>query len=196
MALELKILGKCDINSKGAVSGEYPAWYFDAQVEEIQKSIHNLSIQLEHGGIPANAIAVTKNELRQKKERLAEIDASRPKLKGGQIDAVRAVRDELGKEISDSMFSYTDMQKGIASPREEANRMTQPIISVPVNARGMAEQMGMRVKGGKVSRDDATRLWKISGKMLGEATHPEALRKDNNYGRYQQGRSLDELARE
>ena len=70
--------------------------------------------------------------------------------------------------------------------------MKQPLINIRGNIEA-AEAMGVKVADGKVSRDGATKMWKVAGKLLGEATNGEALRRDKITGVYHSEMRLQDM---
>ncbi len=57
----------------------------------------------------------------------------------------------------------------------------------------MLMEMGIKPVNGKISRNQASTAWKICGRLLGEQTNTEALRRDSYGGTYHSGRKLEEL---
>jgi len=53
--------------------------------------------------------------------------------------------------------------------------------------------MGITAQGGKISRNQASRAYKIIGKVLGENTNVEKLRRDRKTGTYSIARTLQEM---
>lgn len=176
----------------GPVSSAYPAWYFDAHLEEMKEEIDRKKRDLARGVIPPSEIEYAKEELRKQEDRYREILASKPKLSGKEKDDLYKVYKELQDQIIDSMPTYTEMMKGHADPHEEARRMTTPIISVGRHSE-LFEALNIRVEGNKVTRNAASRAFKIIGKVLGERTNIEALRRDIAYGRYKPDVPLEDL---
>ena len=103
-----------------------------------------------------------------------KISSSRPKLKGKDKDDIAKGYKELGGQIAESMFTLSDMKRGTASAHEEARRMVKPIISVDPK---LAASCGVNTKDGMVSRNDASKIYKIMGKLIGDNTNIEVLRK-------------------
>jgi len=106
-----------------------------------------------------------------------------PKLSDGEKDRLaRIYKEELSPQISASLFTRTDMMKGMANPHEEAKRMVQPCIKLSGEAVQFADLCKVEVKNGNmVSRNNAAKMFKLIGKLLGMPTNIEVLRKDT-YG--------------
>jgi hypothetical protein len=68
------------------------------------------------------------------------------------------------------MFTASDMMRGTADAHVEAERMVKPCVKIQSEYEaGLAKACGMNIENGKVSRNDAARIWKIQGKLLGES---------------------------
>ena len=168
--------GEVDYNQHGRLANALPAWYFTRKEEEMKEQAAHIRYQLENDLIPYSEKNVHKERLKQLEGRLEKIKMSKPELSGKQKDEIAQYREELGKKISDSMFTYDDMHRGVADAHEEARRMTNPIIPVKAD---FIKSFGLKAKDGKVSRNDAIRAWKILGRSLGpdEQTNAEVLRR-------------------
>jgi hypothetical protein len=134
-------------------------------------------------------------ELEREQERLKEIKGAHVNLSGKEKDEAKRIYDDMAGQISDSMFTSYEVDKGLADPHEEARRMKEPIIKVESHHKGLMENLNVNVVGGKISRDDATRVYKIFGKCLGENTNAERLRREGRHPSYQGDVSMDELNR-
>ena len=175
----------------GAITSEYPAFYFYTHYEELQESTDKQQRQVDLGLVPASELPRIKAELKRNNDRLAEIQEANPKL-GPEKDAVHKLYKELEESISDSMYTRSDMQKGLVDAHEEARRMVDPLISIKGNEK-FFHNMGITARNGKVSRNEASRAYKIMGKALGENTNTERLRRDRNTGTFSIGRTLQEM---
>lgn len=175
---EFQIFGSVDLNEKGKVKSQFPSWYFDHLKDELSNDISRMETDLKFDRIPKTEISITQERLSQKKEKMKELERSCVELKGKKKDQVYGVYNELGEKISEQMFSRSDMKKGLADPREEMKRMTEPTIEVKGDAYKIAQACNVRVTKGKVTRDGAAKIWKILGKAIGERSNVEHLRKD------------------
>lgn len=162
------------------ITSEYPGWYFvdREQFEDTERETTELKNQLEMEMIPKGERPYIKSQVERNEAILDKIKNSMPTLKDGDKDLVAKVYKQLGKEIGASMFTRTEMKKGLANPHDEANRMVKPCIEVNEKVAQMAEACGVRVRSGKISRNEASKIYKITGKYLGENTNVEMLRKD------------------
>jgi hypothetical protein len=173
-----QIFGSVDLDSKGKIKSTYPSWYFEHLKDDLQNEVDRLENQIRLDQIPRSELPIAKERLKQKQDKLMNLDNAALELRGKQKDRVNSAYGELGAKISESMFSRDDMRKGLADARQEMQRMTEPCIEVRGDIKHMAEACNVKVGKGKVSRDGAAKVWKILGKALGERTNVEHLRKD------------------
>ena len=170
--------GQIDRNTKGNIGSQYPAWMLEGQIEQYREGIESKKRRLARGEVPQDSIPQVMQEIERESKRLDEIVGSKPKLTDKENDEIAKVYKTLSDDIKDSMFTRTDMMKGLASPNEEYKRMKTPVIKVTDKVAELCEANGIRVESGKVSRDGATKLWKITGAYLNEKTNVENLRRD------------------
>jgi hypothetical protein len=163
---------------KKIISSEYPIWYNRQMLDEISEDVRMAEFDIKSGRIRDEKLSQAKDRLNNLKEKMAEIEASIPKLESKDVDRMSRVRKELAKEIASKMFSRSDMKKGLADSHEEARRMSNPSISLSPDAHEFAKACNVNVVGGKVSRMGAEKIWKITGRFLDETSNTEYLRKD------------------
>lgn len=177
--MSVQFYGDVDRNEKGQISSQFPAWYFESHVDELKESIARKERSLQRGNIPPDAIPTTKAELARETVRLDEIMKSKPKLGDTERNLIWKHYKALGKKISETMFTRSDMMFGTASAHEEAKRMVDPIIELDKEQLALADGIGVAAdEDNKVSRNNAAKLFKMLGKLLGEPTNIEVLRKD------------------
>ncbi len=160
---------------------EYPGWYYEGrqQMDDLRETIKSRERALERGYIHADRIDETREKLKWEKERLSQIEESSPRLSGDQKDKLAKLSKDLGGEISDAMFTRTDMKLGLADAHDEANRIMLKKMSVNSEDEAkLATEMGIQVVEGKVTRKDKERMWKVAQKALGEPSNTEVLRRD------------------
>uniref|UniRef100_A0A6M3JI29 Uncharacterized protein n=1 Tax=viral metagenome TaxID=1070528 RepID=A0A6M3JI29_9ZZZZ len=196
MALEsVEFFGAVDRKDRKAgekIVSEYPAFYFTTQIDELQERIESSERALKSGAINPAAIPELKASIQRDTQRLAEINKSHVKLTGKDKDDAAKLYEHLGKEIQDSMFSRSEMMKGLADPHDELKRRTTPFI--PVGKYGdVFKNMGITPEKGKVSRTQAAKVYKIIGKVLGENTNTEYLRKDYKTGTFRPDVPLEQM---
>ena len=173
---EIEFFGPIDRNDKGRIVSEYPAYYNEAHVDSLKESVDQKERALESGLIPQDARPQYLASQRMDKEKLEKIMESKPKLSDVQKDSLARTHKQLGEKIRESMFTYTEMTKGTADAHEEAHRMEDPVIPITKDEARLAAACGIPVSGGKISRNQASRIWKIAGNNLGENTNVEILR--------------------
>ena len=176
MASKYDFFGDVDRNKHGKIGSVYPAWGMTVHLDELEEGIGRAERTLKAGGLPASEVPFLKETLAKDRKRLDEIMGSKPKFEGKQLDEVSKEYKRLKGEIKASMFTRSEMMLGTADPHEEANRMSIPCISVNAD---IAE--GCNIKptiDSLVNRNDATKVFKILGKYLGEVTNVETLRVD------------------
>ena len=176
----MKFFGEADRTRDGKIKSDYPAWYQEQHLEDLRESIAQQERSLEEGSVPPERRGQYKERLNQEKERLEQIETSKPKLAGVEKDTAVKFRKEMGDKISDTLYRKSHIEKGVVNAHEEARRMTEPCIEVKGEAEAeILKECGARItEGGKVTRTEAEKAWKIVGKALGEEmTNVEILRK-------------------
>jgi hypothetical protein len=178
---EFQFFGEVDLNKKGQHSSDMPAWTFTQLIEDLEYDVRVNEINLEDTSLGPEARGKLLSKSKEMKERLDNIKSSKPKVDNDVVHSVVGSDmsgGSLGDKIAESMFTRDQMMKGIAEPREEARRMTEPIIKLEGREREMALGCGVKPnREGKVSRDEAIKVWKIGRKYLGELSNAELLRK-------------------
>jgi hypothetical protein len=170
---------KSDIHPvTGKPKSEYPSWYFTEQLNELKDTIAMSRQNIANGTIPERMLPQARADLSFNETKLSTLLDSIPKVNDFNLDKFAKIWRELGVKISDSMYTYSDMQRGTADAHEEARRMMDPIIDVRDDALVCCKSCGCNVHEGRVSRNDAIRVWKIIAKFLGENTNSETLRKE------------------
>lgn len=192
---DIQFFGNVDRKGKtkeGAITSEYPAFYFHNHYEDLKETTERQERQIEIGLVPPSELPYVKAEVERNKQRMIDIKKANPRLSGPQKDAIHKTYKELGESIADSMYTRTDMHKGLVDAHEEARRMSKPIISVKGKEKFL-HNMGITAENGKISRNQASRAYKIIGKVLGENTNVEKLRRDRKTGTYSIARTLQEM---
>lgn len=182
-AVGVKFFGKIDINRKGAIASEIPAWSMTAQLDDLREGLARKKRSIERGEIPLDGIPQLREEIRVEEEKLIKIEDSRPHLNDTQENEVNRVRKSIAKKISPTMFTRTEMRQGLADPQDEAKKMVQPIIKLDKGEIAMCEANEIPVsKDGMVSRNQASKLYKLTQRYFGESGNIEYLRKDKVRG--------------
>ena len=170
-----------DYNPNGKVSADFPAYYFD--LKELKEDIRALSEQLDDGIYQGKRKRDAEKRLTTLKDRFDKIESGRPKLEGPTKDKVVRSAKDLGERIKDSMFSYDSHWKQTADPHEVAERMVNPCIEVKDECvASFVKQRGFRVENGKISQNDASIVFKVMSKLLGEPSDTDRLRPIRQHG--------------
>lgn len=198
---DIQFFGAIDRKGKkedGVISSEYPAWYFTNQIKNLKESIERKRRSLKRGDVDPSQKPYIQAELQQEELKLSEImEKGMPKIDDKDKDSLHKIYKELEGRIQDSMFSRDEMMKGLADAHEEARRMTTSCIDVK-GAHGsisMFKNVGITPRDGKVSRNQASRMYKIIGRYLGENTNVEALRRSQKTGTFNANVSLADVMR-
>jgi hypothetical protein len=178
MAQATNFFGKIDRDFKDNVTSEFPAWYFETHIENMKEERATLIRRLERGEVPPDNVPYAKQDAAAIKDRIDEIEKSRPDIRDNERTDLQKLHKELSRKIADSMFTRSEMMMGTASAHEEAKRMTQQIIPLSVKLMGLAKSCNVTPVKSKVSRNEASKIWKILGRLIGEGTNVEGLRRD------------------
>ena len=173
----ITFFGEVDRNSKGQISSEYPAWYFEQHLENLGEEISKMQYRIDNGLVHPTKMNDDVQKLKKQKERYDAILSSKPKIKGATKDKMAKIYEELGGAISESFFTESEMKLGLANPHEEAKRMVEYKIKVPPE---LAEAMGVRTIKGCASRNGAAKMWKILGRALDGHSNTGYLKRDRS----------------
>ena len=169
---DIVFFGEVDRHPKGGYSSEYPAWYFENQLNDLREELRGKehALQLKLGNNAELAFQV-----RQIKDRIRDIEASNKTLSSTQKDRLSRYVSEVGEQLKDNMPPLSDMKRGLADAHSELKKMTTPCIKVP---KELADAAGIRLHRGMATRDAAAKAWKIGRKKLGEESNTERLRRE------------------
>lgn len=176
-AEEVKFFGEVDINKHGNVGSEMPSWYFRTQNESLDNDIQETEQAISRGEIREDKKPEILADLAKMKEKREKIKQSQAELTPYE-DAISKMTKTIGKKIAEAMFTRTDMMRGTADAHDEARRMAYPCIKLEGDELLFAKKANCKIdKNGMVSRDDASRMWKMGRRALGENSNIEILRK-------------------
>lgn len=169
----------------GQVQSEYPAHMMNAQIDNLDNEINELSSDLNGGRIPGGDIFEAKEELALLQGRFDEIVISKPNY---SISEEKFLHEELlrmNSDMADTLYSRYDQQKGkgsIARPQQEADLNDKPCIKINSEIAKICNIPGV-VKG-KVSRNGIDKARKILCHYFGrDDASREAIRPENNTAR-------------
>jgi len=174
----MEFYGEVDKNDKGKNSSEYPAWYLASHLGELKESIGRRERALARGDTPIDTVPYEKQELAKEKARYDDIMKSKPDLNDNERNMLWKNYKDLSSKICETMFTRSEMMFGTASAHEEARRMVEPVIALTKEQIDMAKDININIVENKTSRNGAAKLFKLIGKLLGEPTNIEVLRKD------------------
>lgn len=174
----MKFYGKVDKNEKGTNSSEYPAWYMETHLDDYKESMDRRERAIQKGDIPVDSIPYERQELAKEKARYDAIMNSKPKIGDKEKDFLNKNYKDISTKISASMFTRSDMMFGTASAHEEAKRMVEPCIELTKEQLELAQDIEIKVVNGMTSRNGASKLFKLIGKLVDRPTNIEWLRKD------------------
>jgi hypothetical protein len=174
----VEFFGSIDRKKNGDIASNVPSWYLRQQKEDLENDIDRTQGTLDRKEAHPSQEPKMRANLEKMKTKRDAIEESKPKFNGIQQDAIAEASDGLGKKIADSMFTLSDMKKGVADAHEEARRMSEPIIKLSEKELLFAQKSGCKIsRDGKVNRIDAERAWKIMRRALGENSNTETLRR-------------------
>ena len=179
------------------ISSSYPAWYFERHIALLKEDYDRCERALpwaEQAEVPN-----LKANMERIKKRIKEIDESKPILNDRLKSLCFRVYQKCQKAIEESLFSRSDMLKGLADPHEELRRQKDPIFG-GFNERGeeatLFRLLNIIHQGGKYSRDQLVKTYKILGRLLGEDISVERLRKDECTKTFKPEKSLYQIIEE
>lgn len=201
---DVKFFGRPDMyldkeTGEWKVSSSYPAWYFDRHIGMLKEDYDMSERAISSPGTEEVSIPEHKAKMERIKKRIKEIEESRPILNDRLKSICFNTYKKCKAAISDSLFSRSEMQKGLADAHEELRRQKEPIFS-GFNDRGeeglLFKLMNIQHVAGKYSRDQLVKAYKIIGRLLGEDTNIERLRKDENTGTFRPEKSIYQIIEE
>lgn len=172
----MEFFGSLDKSRDGRIVSHMPAWYNERQVEELREEIGRTLRALDRGEVPDSHVPKAKADLEALQRKLQDITGQKPKVGDNERNLLWKYYKALGGLIEATLFSYDEMQLGRVDPHEEARRMKDPIIALDKELVELAESCGVKPQKNMVSRDQAAKMFKICGKLLGEPTNTESLR--------------------
>jgi len=153
----------------------------EQHIDDMREGIESKKRAIARGDMPMDAIPMAKAEIDKEEARLNAILESKPKLSPQEKDMIANIHKELGEKISESMFTYDEMHKGFADPHKEVNRMMKPIIKIDKATAEICEENGIKVERSRntllLTRNAASKMYKIIGRYLGENGNVEQLRR-------------------
>ena len=179
---KIQFFGEIDMNDQtGAIRSDMPAWFFDVHIDNLREGIERKARGVSLNLYAPDQVLRVKEEIAMERERLKEIEDSRPMLSSTQKDRCFKAYESLRTQIGDTMPTRKEAKNGLVSPHEELKRLKTKHISI---APEIAKACGVHVIHGKISGDEANKCFQILGKTLGESINVERLRRDGNSEAY------------
>jgi hypothetical protein len=174
---DFQFFSESDFNKHGSVGNFMPSYLNPSLVDELKREISEEEMAINRQDLSPERRVILSNSVEKKKERLENITSNVPEL---DKDKINKASKELGKMISDAMFSRYDMRTGIADAHEEARRMSEPCIPVNGEIANILQGCNIRVDkdNPKVTRTQLEKAWKIVNRYLGENSNTERLRRE------------------
>lgn len=179
---EIQFFGEVDKTKDGRNASEMPSWFHDVHLEKMEEEVSQKKRMLTQGRVPQDNIFMIQNEIKADEQKILEIKKSKPKLIGGQKDMVYKEYLSVGQQIADAMPTKRDELNGFANPRDELIKNNTPGIKISDK---MADAMGVKTQDGKITLKQAQKFYKLSGKILGENSNIERLRREGRSESYQ-----------
>jgi hypothetical protein len=178
----IQFFGEIDLNDHGGIRSEMPAWYLERHIEELEESINKKETALKFNRIAPDVVPRMREEIKAEKEKLEKIKGSKPELNDSQKDRCASTYEKLEKHIRDTMPTRKQTKDGLVNPYDELKRMKSHHIPIDTQ---MAKMLGVKAVNGKITGDAANKCYQILGKMLGENTSIERLRRDSGVESFQ-----------
>jgi len=173
----IQFFTEMDLDPKGRIKNTYPVYFERNQEQDIKEEIRRIETGIENRYYTGATMGEAMERLKKAKESLDRIQAIRPQFEK-QKDSISKFVKELATEISPAMYRRKELAKNLVDAHEEAKKMVEPVIRLTPWSAKVAHDNGIRVTDGKISRDDATRLWQMGREALGESRNVEFLRRD------------------
>jgi len=149
-----------------------------AGIDELSERIERKKREIARGMIrPENVMAV-KESIQKESKRLESILKSKPRPSGKEKDRVAKLYRHIAEGIRESHFPRSDMMKGLVSAHAEAERMVSPHIPVDAEFDDLVDACNVKPVNHKLTRNQAAKILKICGALLGEPTNAEYYRRD------------------
>jgi hypothetical protein len=173
---DFQFFTEVDFNQHDRIGSMFPAYTNLSLIEDLKNEIYGAELALNSQNISPERRASVSKDLVVKKERLNIIENSRPKIDEKRLMGIKKDMEGL---IRDSMFTDTEMKKGLADAHEEARRMVEKVIPISDDVANVLAGCNVKIDpdNKRVSRNDLTKGWKTIKKLFGENSNVEQLRR-------------------
>ena len=170
----IQFFGEFEKHPKGGYRSEYPAWMHGKLLSDMKDELKGKQKALDMRLPNANE-AELREQIREMKTRIDDIESSRPKLTGKNKDDLMKVSDELEGHIKGTLFTRDEMRLGLADAHRELDRSMKPTIPL---RKDIADAAGVKLEKGKASREGAIKAWRLIRRAVDPDLHtnPEYLR--------------------
>lgn len=186
---DFSFFGEIDLNEKGGIRSDTPAWYFDVHIDELEESMARKQRAIDHNLVEPEQALRMREEIKNEKAKLRAIKESRPTLTTAQRDKCANAYFSLESQIAESLPTRKEDREGLISPRDELKRMKTHHIEIDPD---VARACGCEPRNGKITGDQANKCFSILGKHLGENYRVERLRRDGGGEAY---KTMNDLAK-
>ena len=171
----IQFFGEFEKHPKGGYRSEYPAWMHTKLLTDMKDELKAKQKILDMRTPVANE-GELREQIREMKSRIEDIESSKPKLSAKLKDELIGVSKELEEHIKETLFTRDEMKLGLADAHRELDRSMKKCI--PIRA-DLASAAGVKLEKGKGSREDAIKVWRLTRKSVDSELHtnPEFLRR-------------------
>ena len=176
----IQFFGEFEKHPKGGYRSEYPAWMHAKLLTDMKDELKAKQKILDTRTPVANE-GELREQVREMKARIEDIESSRPKLSAKVKDELLKTSEDLEGQIMDAMFTRSEMHLGLADAHRELERSMKHTIPIRPD---LAEAAGVKLEKGKASRDGAIKVWRMVRKACDPDLHtnPEYLRREKLNG--------------
>jgi cell division protein FtsB len=170
----IQFFGEFEKHPKGGYRSEYPAWMHQQLLTDMKDELKSKQKALDMRIQNANE-AELREQVKEMKARIDDIESSRPKLTAKAKDDLMRVSEELEVGIRGTLFTRDEMKLGLADAHRELERSMKKCIPIRPD---LASAAGIKLEKGKGSREDAIKVWRLSRRACDPDLHtnPEYLR--------------------
>ena len=180
---KIQFFGEVDLSKEGRIISDMPAWYFDVHIADLEEGVAKKERALKRGTVKADQVPMLREQIKAEREKLEQIERSRPNLNTMQENMCNKVYQNLERQIKDSMPTRKQAKDGLVNPQHELKRL-KDVKHITINPE-VAAACGVHAHRGKINGDEANKCYQILGRALDRNTNVEALRKDGNSEAYQ-----------
>ena len=173
----IQFFGEFEKHPKGGYRSEYPSFMHHKLLTDMKDELKAKQKILDMR-VPVANEGELREQVREMKSRIDDIESSKPKFSPKQKDDMFKVSEELEEHIKGTLFTRDEMKLGLADAHRELERAMKHTIPM---RRDIADAAGVKLEKGKASREGAIKAWRIIRKSVDPDLHtnPEFLRKNS-----------------